>query len=731
MELRAARYALYGVIAAVALIGLIAAWQASIRYTEPAQIIDQGISSNNTAPSSLESTQTLKKFSSQDELKAFLQKVAERQNAGYGGHTFGGIVMDRATAPYPPANQLLPPSVGAPVPLSESPTYGSAGVDFSTTNAQVYGVDEPDFLKNDGKYVYILSNDKLSIIDAYPAEGAKVILKVGLDVQGQSLQNMFLNKDRLVIFYQGQGEKYSIEEYGYIPTPIYSPTTHALVLDISDKENPKVVKNYEVSGYYNNARMIGDNVYFVVNNNVDYPVPLLPTVMESSKSIMTPDVYYFDNPEDYYTFNTVAALDIFGGEINAETFMIGSASTIYVSEDSIYITYLKNLPYPYYETHNKEKFFILIVPLLPEDVQEKIKSIENSNLDPHGKWLQISDLLQDTYNKMPKDEKDKLFDKIQKALAEYESRIAQETQKTVIHKIGMNRLALKYSAKAEVPGRLLNQFSMDEFNNMFRIATTSEFYTQQGSMLYNNVYVLDENLKIVGSLEKIAPKESIYSARFMGNRLYLVTFERLDPFFVIDLSTDTPKVLGELKMPGYSNYLHPYDEDHIIGIGKETIENKYGGIQALGVKVALFDVSDVHNPVTVGVYTIGDQGTDSEVLWDHKALLFDKNKNVLSIPIQTNMCNSQPAKDICTEARFWRGFYVFGIDPRDGFTLKGKVEHSNIIDYDYVYQSRSFYIGDVLYTVAGNLMKMSDLKDMSEINHIKLGNTGEVIKYVD
>src|SRR5690606_11294245 len=125
---------------------------------------------------------------------------------------------------------------------------------------------------------------------------------------------------------------------------------------------------------------------------------------------------------------------------------------------------------------------------------------------------------------------------------------------------------INYLAKGEVPGRLLNQFSMDEDGDRFRVATTFDFYSPyRGPVLYNNVYVLDESMRLVGKLEEIAPDESIYSARFMNDRLYLVTFQRMDPFFVIDLSEDNPRVLGELKLPGYSNYLHPYDENHVQG----------------------------------------------------------------------------------------------------------------------------------------------------------------------
>jgi uncharacterized secreted protein with C-terminal beta-propeller domain len=725
------KYAIAGIAAAVAVIGIIAliiAQSPGIEKDKP-PFIDEGTFTDDTFPTPFESTQTLKKFASTEDLKNFLL-VAEQRNYIMGSRYGPGFMGSDAVFEMAPASPLAERAQLQLSPVPSSPFEISS---YSTTNVQVSNVDEPDFLKNDGKYVYILSNDRLTIVEAYPPESAKVILKIGLDVKGQSLQNMFLHGDRLIIFYQGEGERYDIEEYGYRPIPVYTPTTHALILDVSDKQNVKIVKDYEVSGYYQNARMIGDNVYFIANNNVDFRDPIIPFISESSKMVMSPDIYYFDNPEEFYNFNTISALDVIGGEINAQTFMMGPASTLYVSEHSIYITYTKHLPYPY-KTNSKEKFFTIILPLLPDDVQEKIRAIENSDMDAHEKWQKISDLLQETYNKLPQIERERLFSKIQKAVEEYELRIAQEVQRTIIHKVGMDRLALTYESKAEVPGFVLNQFSMDEHDGKFRIATTSEHFVSRGSSLSNNVYVLDENLSMIGSLEKIAPRESIYSARFMGDRLYLVTFERIDPFFVIDLSTNSPKILGELKMPGFSNYLHPYDENHIIGIGRETKESMWGGVQTLGVKVALFDVSHVTNPKVIDEFMIGDQTTNSEVLHDHKAFLFDGSKGIMSIPIESSVYIGRPfvEEGMPIRPESWKGFYVFGINPATGIELKGKVEHSSGYDYyGYGYGSRSFYINSALYTVTGTLMKMNDLQDMGEINEIKLFNTGEVIKYID
>ena len=222
---------------------------------------------------------------------------------------------------------------------------------------------------------------------------------------------------------------------------------------------------------------------------------------------------------------------------------------------------------------------------------------------------------------------------------------------TVVHKIAIKDGRITYIGKGEVPGTLDNQFSMDEYNNNLRLATTSSVYTNSGQYTYNNVYVLDGKMATIGSLTHIAEQETIYSTRFIGDRLYMVTFKRIDPFFVIDLSTpETPKILGKLKIPGYSDYLHPYDATHIIGIGKETTANEWGGVSVSGVKLALFDVSDVANPKQLDKVQIGDAGSDSAALTDHHAFLFDRTKNLLVIPVRA-VTTPRPPKGTCTTTR--------------------------------------------------------------------------------
>jgi inhibitor of cysteine peptidase len=272
---------------------------------------------------------------------------------------------------------------------------------------------------------------------------------------------------------------------------------------------------------------------------------------------------------------------------------------------------------------------------------------------------------------------------------------------TLIYRIRIEDEMIKCEAWDEVPGRVLNQFSMDEYKGYFRLATTA--WTNGTSQ--NNVYVLDMDLTMVGKLENIAPGETIYSVRFMGDRGYVVTFRQVDPFFAIDLQDPySPKVLGVLKIPGYSSYLHPYDESHIIGIGKD----------GSNVKISLFDVSNVTDPKEIDNYPVSGVWSDSLVLSDHKALLFNSSRNLLVMPIITSDYN------------VWQGAYVFRITI-EGIGLRGQITHiENATDLGYYYYlhpyyvKRSLYIDDVLYTISDKKVMMHNLETLDEINQIEL-----------
>lgn len=291
---------------------------------------------------------------------------------------------------------------------------------------------------------------------------------------------------------------------------------------------------------------------------------------------------------------------------------------------------------------------------------------------------------------------------------------------TIIYKY-----SLKYNkliAKGSVEGTVLNQFSMDEYNGYFRIATTTGDYygilkDGASSQRHNNVYILDKDLKISGSLNNMAKDERIYSVRFMGDRGYIVTYKQMDPLFVIDLKNPTkPKVLGELKIPGFSNYLHPYDENHLIGLGMDSVLVTEGGekmARPIGLKISLFDVTDVSKPKELYKVNLGGEGSTSEALYNHKAFMFSKEKNILSIPVEI--------RNGYTDSNGKQGAAVFAIS-LNGIKEKGIISHSDGINSG-LYSSmvkRTLYIDDVLYTLSNEKITANDINSLNKISEVKL-----------
>jgi uncharacterized secreted protein with C-terminal beta-propeller domain len=298
---------------------------------------------------------------------------------------------------------------------------------------------------------------------------------------------------------------------------------------------------------------------------------------------------------------------------------------------------------------------------------------------------------------------------------------------TTIHKVVVEGLAMNALASGDVAGWLLNQFSLDEYAGYLRAATTSTVPETETFEQRNNVYVLDANLRPVGRLEGLAPRESIYAARFLGDRLYLVTFEKIDPLFVIDLAVPSePRVLGYLEMPGFSEYLHPFDEGSILGVGKDAVPDTYGNFSWFqGLKLALFDVSDVAAPEELARLAIGDRGTTSEVLGDHKAFLLLRERSLLVIPVSLAIIDpadwEDPLPPLAYGEIVWVGAYVLRVTPEAGFAVVGRITHiEGPLDPYAGWDSsravtRSAVIGDVLYTISGSFVKANALADLSEI----------------
>ena len=632
-------------------------------------------------------TYKLNTFQSYDELLAFLKK---RYEAGANQGRY-----------YDSYNVAIEQSGQAPTADGKTLGGGEALPSYSTTNVQVAGVDEPDIVKTDGAYLYVVSNQTVCIIKAYPVTEAAILSQI--TITNVTITNIFIRGDRLVVFGDSGGfYPYPLLE-GDVKVGMIRPDiwwggvsqTVINVYDLSNRADPTLVKEIRIDGGYIDARLIDEYVYVVsteYTSNIYYAVDEknytlnVPQICIDavSQNISTDNIYYVDVPELSDTMTHVISLNLETNDIVEKSFMLGSSQTMYVSKDNIF---LASAHYPYYPVFYRT----------------------NS-----------------------------------------ESTSDQET--TILHKISIHTGDVTYIAQGEVPGHILNQFSMDEHNGFFRIATTSGNNWDGSSQTSNNIYILDETLNQISKIENIAPGESIYAARFLGDRAYLVTFVQVDPLFTVDLSDPyNPRILGELKIPGYSEYLHPYDETHIIGIGKEVDPSidadkvhTPGAIYytaILGLKLALFDVSDIENPVEEAKIVIGDRGTDSPTLYDHKAFLFDREKELLVIPvsvyeipqeIKDRYAVSNGTEELYGQFTF-QGAYVYRLSLDNGFEYNGRITHQTpeaiqqqTNEYYWYWGSsntditRTLFIGDVIYTISDSMVKMNNLGDLTELSSISL-----------
>ncbi|WAM36259.1 beta-propeller domain-containing protein [Caldicellulosiruptor acetigenus] len=548
--------------------------------------------------------------------------------------------------------------------------------DYSKTNVQVEGVDEADRVKTDGEYIYVINETarKLTIVKAYPPQ--KMHLMSSIKLEEDFYPKEFYVDSRYLVVIGESKEVYKQIPYKeddldskkissrIIAYPPYYTTkeTVCFIYDISDKANPKNIRKITLDGRYLTSRKIEGSIhivslksfpyYFIDSKNLsaqDFMPSYSDTSMKGAQKVYIDfnNIRYVPDFTDFsYTLVGSFNLDSDTSPVSVEC-ILGAGDIVYCSKENLYIC--------------AQSYKKVILPA---------KTLES---------------LRPRYCYKPK---------------------------TIVYKFALTKGRAEVLCAGFVEGKVLNQFSMDEYDGYLRIATTVEsHYSWEGDFQeYNAVYVLDKNLKIVGKLDKFAKGESIYSARFIGNRLYLVTFKALDPFFVISLENpQKPEILGYLKIPGYSTYLHPYDQNHIIGFGKDAEDLNEEYAIPLGLKIAMFNVEDVENPKELFKVIIGDRGTNSELLNNHKALLFDKNKNIFAFPVVIY------EKD----GNIFRGACVYSIDMKKGFILKGKITH-NISEKGCYDINRILYINNTLYTISDKMIKANRIDNLDEITSLMM-----------
>ncbi len=654
-------------------------------------------------------------FSSVDELNDFI-KNSQGSSSYYGGVSYyatrnvalesvdGGVAMDTALAA---------------APMAEAAGSKSSDNDFSETNVQVAGIDEADILKTDGDYIYTVTGKVLYIIKAYPGEDAEIVSTIKFDGTPKGL---FVKDDKLMVF----GDFYDNQFFKRIDFTPRSGMTFVDIYDITDRNEPELTRQLKFEGSYFRGREKDGYAYILTSTTPYYrPVRPMPVIVDGDvvKTVPVNDIYYFDIPYKNPVFINIHALEIDDPDnMESKSVAVEYGQELYMSHDNIYITYSEYIS----EWELQQDILVqLLEPYVTDSDKElisKIKATDNDVLSVAEKKQKIVSIYMSYEQTLTSDELEELQDTAEEMLQEKLEEL-EHLEYTVINRVSYDKTDIEPEANGKVPGRLNNQFSMDEYEGVFRIATTLSArwssYAKERTESSNNVYTLNQDLEIMDELEGLAEGETIYSTRFMGDRLYMVTYRQVDPFFVIDLSNPKNiKELGKLKIPGFSRYLHPYDENTIIGIGQDATSTG----RTKGLKISLFDVSDVENPVEIASYVSDDRYAQSSAMWEHKAFLFSREKNLLVIPVYNY--------DYSDASNSYNGAFVFDID-KDHIELRGLIDHSMASATRYYYQpsvERSLYIEELLYTKSPNLLRNNQLDSLEKVKNIELREIGGDIK---
>jgi uncharacterized secreted protein with C-terminal beta-propeller domain len=579
---------------------------------------------------------SMKFFSSYEELKNFL--IANTQGYSYYG---GGPLDAKFFAERAPMYAPQP----APVPAQASSSGQTNS--YSTTNIQVAGVDEADTVKNDGKYIYTIATE-----------------------------------------YDYLTPKITSAPYN----EVYLPTTWNVIYIVkADPQDPKVIAKITLdNNTYPAGIFLSEDSSRLAVLASQYQAIANDATVFSYQSDVNTFIYVYDISDKAYPV-LARNFTISGSYFNSR--LIGNYVYAVVSQPAYYLDNAVTLPKVYEATKVATK----VSEVAPSSVYYA-DTIPGYFTFTTFIGLNILDDAQEPTNMtMMMGGASTMYVSMNNIYVTYPTWSNEQGQYTSIYRVRVNGSALAFEAKGSVAGYVLNQYSMDEHNGYFRVATTWQ---------NNNVYVLNMNLSLVGKLENLAEGERIYSVRFMGNKGYVVTFRQTDPFFVIDLNNPTdPKVAGELKIPGYSSYLHPYDENHVIGLGKENNT----------VKLSLFDVTNVNAPTETAKYIVNIwDWADSQALQDPKAFLFDKQKELLVIPMYIMQYGGDD----------WQGAYVFKLTLAGGFELRGNITHQRPYN-QYVSNGteaipRALYIGNTLYTVSNARVQLNSLENLALIAEVDL-----------
>jgi uncharacterized secreted protein with C-terminal beta-propeller domain len=484
---------------------------------------------------------------------------------------------------------------------------------IGTTNVQVGGLDEPDLVKaGEGAFYYAprgrtarpvqepepRTDTASSPVPRRP--GGTHVVDVGepasperiaeIDASGRLLRSgdtlVVLERDRLVAY------------------------------DVSDPANPEEAWSRGLNASLVTARQRGDTIYLVTRSGADPrdPCPIRP--LGPATTVECDDVHRPTGQVQVDATYTVLSLDAPSGEVRDTASVVGTArnTVVYASSDAVYLTYTA------FEPRGELLTEYALDADVPDHVAERIREIRTYDISAQSTEREIRRALANWWESLPESEADERRQAFHEGFRDYLAERQRELARTGVVRVSTDGTDLAVDGAGEVPGHPLNQFSLSQHNGTLRLATTVPAVANAQSE--NDLYVLDaETLEAEGSVTGMGLNERVYAVRYVGDTAYVVTFRRIDPFHVVDLSDPSnPTVEGELKLPGFSSYLHPVDDDHVVGIGEENGR----------VKTVLFDVSDPSNP-TVADDMVLEEGW-SAVAESHHAFTIDRRHGVFFLP---------------------------------------------------------------------------------------------------
>lgn len=599
--------------------------------------------------------------------------------------------------------------------------------EYTTTNTQEVDVDEADFIKNDGSHIFILAKGTFQILDAWPAEEAHRLSSTVIEGEPR---RMFINDDIAVIF--SRTGHYSSYRYTNDSCSSYSDDcyntgdggeTLITVLDISDRTVPKKIRRVEISGSYVSARMIDGIVYLVAYFDA-------PNVYQTKYRTMPEELQpysYLCQEDPQPPFTRAAIIQMFE-ELRQQNLALINAEEFKAYLPEVQDKYLVGEGWArfkspledctnYYRARSGDGDSILSV--ISFDSGETAPMKASSIIAKPGIVYGSKQALYVAHGYY------------QQPGYPWFRELEYVNEATTVHKfmLANDSPATTYVGSGLVRGRPLNQFSMSEHNDHLRIATTSGLLPGKTSNTLSVMKLEDGNLNVVGLLDNLAVNEDIRSVRFRGNQGFMVTFKKTDPLFTFDLSDPTaPRVLGMLKIPGFSTYMHFLDDQHLLTIGYDA-SDQGDFAWFTGVMLQVFDVSDLTAPTLLHKEVIGTRGTSSDAATNHLAFTWFAARNLLAIPMM--ICKDGDDDGSFGNQVTFNGLLVYRVTLDAGFDYLGGVPHTpNAYYRGSCYNwwtnansqvKRSIFLEDWVFSVSLDEINIANIDDPgSVVNTISL-----------